>query len=509
MVKVDGFYSWDWQWSSQDNTLVNIVGANTNFSGIFKSNNKNGNTTVTIKAKKKTPAVGYAGEDITDEANISLFMCTNPWTFEDYGFRLRYCMDGGLPELEDGHDAVVTTTQTPGSGLIREYIFKYKEASPVAYSSSDSKSKKGFLSIATDNRLGAKMFAQVFGSIFNNFVSRVLAQNLSYQDDLIGIRVYTNDDHLSPRDWYRKTNEFDFKGSPQAKKVGFYDGLIDGRTTYINAGKKSINTNGQINIRTEIYLISKNQDSSPFTNNIYSQLLDGWKFNAQETSVDQEKIAQDVKRWQDLRTIENSLESYANSNKFCAKELDITTCPTCADGNLNCDNSIIRIGGACFSVSNVSCTSDSDCISSQLSFDKCLRTYPELTSGTYIRGLTNSLWGSWDSNLGAALKTTLPKDPENKFGNCQVNCPTCDETTCFDDRNKIFNCPTGSKVYYYKVGTYQSGAKKSLNYSIYSLFNYPEKSMWSGNNEAKLGNNKIEISNEGVCSGDSETDNNY
>ncbi len=505
MVRVDGFYSWDWQWSSQDNTLVNIVGLNTNFSSTFKSNNKNGNTTVTIKAKKKTPAIGYTGEDIKDEANISLFMCNSPWIFEDYGFRLRYCMDGGLPELNDRKDAVITITnaRTSGNGLIREYIFKYKEAKPVVYSNLDSKSKKGVLSIATDNRLGVKMFTQVFGSIFNNFVSRVLAQNLSYQDDLIGIRVYANDDHLSPRDWYRKTNEFDFKGSPQAKKVGFYDGLIDGRTTYINAGKKSISVDGAIDIHTEIYLISKNQDASPFTNNIYGQLLDGWKFNAQETLIDQEKIAQDVKRWQDLRTMENSLESYANSNKFCAKKLG--TCSHCAEGSLNCDTSIITIGGECFSMSNVSCNSDSDCILNPLNLHKCFRTYPELTSGTYIRGLTNSLWGSWDSNLGAALKTTLPKDPENKFGNCQVDCPTCDETTCFDDKNKIFNCPTGSKVYYYKVGTYQSSAIKSLNYSIYSLFNYSDKSMWSGNNDAKFSNNKIEISNDGVCDGESET----
>ncbi len=457
--RIAGFYSWNWQWTSGDNSLVNIVGSSEASSTIFKSQNKNGNTKATITVKKQVPPVGYNDEDITDEATINLFMCNTPWSFEAYGFKLRYCRDGGLPEL-DASSVIINTPVNSPDGLLKEYIFRYK-ADPIA-KAKDSNSS---------------LLSLILGRMFNDFVVRVFAETASYQEDLIGIRIYQNNKHLSPSDWYRSTNSFDFKGSPQSRKVDSYDAIVDGRTTYINAGRKfteNVNNQGSSGrISTNIYLISKNQNSSPFTNNIYSQLVDSWQFNATETSDIKNKISQDVKRWQDLRSIENNLEIYANSNKYCTYDDD--------------DD-----------ISNVRCASDGDCINHIMKFDKCVKTYPELTSGTYVKGTTNSLWGSWDDNLGKALKVSLPKDPVNRFNNCHINPYNLDQSTCFDSINHIFICPKDSKIYYYEASTHNSNATKALSYKLYSLLNYSNNNMWFDNNAAV--NDNIEISNINVCS---------
>jgi hypothetical protein len=41
--------------------------------------------------------------DLSDEVEVTLFMCENPWEFEDedYNFKLKYCMDGELPYLDN------------------------------------------------------------------------------------------------------------------------------------------------------------------------------------------------------------------------------------------------------------------------------------------------------------------------------------------------------------------------------------------------------------------------
>lgn len=482
--KIENFYSWDWQWTSGDESLVKIVGSSIASSTTFKSENKNGNTMATIIAKKKIPAVGFNDEDVKDEAEINLFMCNTIWEFLDYGFKLRYCRDGGLPELkgvDDNGEVIVPINAIDASGgLVQEYLFRYKD--PVVSKVQNSK---------------FNLVQSILENMFNGFVVRVFAQTAVYQEDIIGIRIYKNNSHLSPRDWYKSTNSFDFKGSPKPKKVGRYDGLSDGRTVYVNAGRlfdEDIGGQGATGrISTNIYLISKNQNSSPITNNIYNQLINNWKFNEGEDPEVKEKIVQDVKRWQDLRIIESSLETYASANKYCASvsEAEATTCP----------GDYFYFNSNCYKFSNIKCNNNVNCVANQM---ECLKTYPELTSGTYVRGITNSIWNSWNDNLGAILKTSLPIDPENHFAPCEVANFNFDANTCFDSNNKLFNCKPDSKLYYYKASTYNNIGSKALGYELYAQLHYPNKNSWfNGLDEDIDTGNKLEISNIDVCNDNS------
>jgi hypothetical protein len=54
--------------------------------------------------------------------------------------------------------------------------------------------------------------------------------------------------------------------------------------------------------------------------------------------------------------------------------------------------------------------------------------YAKAESGTYLRNFTTSLWNSWQTELGAAVAKTLPKDPVNHFltcGRCAVSNLPC------------------------------------------------------------------------------------
>lgn len=475
--RIENFYSWDWQWTSGDNSLVGIVGSSITSSTIFKSQNKNGNTMATIIAKKKNPPVGFNDQDIKDEAEINLFMCNAIWEFSDFGFKLRYCRDGGLPELKgvnDKGEVIVPINPIDSeNGLVHELLFRYQD--PPVSKLQNSK---------------FNLVQSILENAFNGFVARVFAQTAVYQEDIIGIRIYQNKKHLSPRDWYKSTNSFDFKGNPQSKRIDRYDGLSDGRTVYVNAGRlftwdvPNVGQSGKIS--TNIYLISKNQNSSPITNNIYNQLVDNWQFNTGNDPEVKQKIIQDVKRWQDLRSMENGLENYANTNKYCASIVSDSSVANCQGDYFN---------GDCYNISNTKCSNDGNCIANQM---QCVKTYPELTSGTYIRGITNSIWGSWSNNLGTTLKTSLPLDPENHFVDCQATSFNFDTNTCFDSNNKLFNCMPGSKLYYYKASTYNNiRAKKALGYKLYALLHYSNINDWFGDD---LGDS-INITNQDVCNG--------
>ena len=83
--------------------------------------------------------------------------------------------------------------------------------------------------------------------------------------------------------------------------------------------------------------------------------------------------------------------------------------------------------------------------------------YPTLSEGSYIVGMSNSVWPSWLASLGNDLGQSLATDPYNAFNDTVANCPYnegnnqyFDESgTCWDPINKDYYCPEGSYVYQY------------------------------------------------------------
>ncbi|MDD4694985.1 MAG: Ig-like domain-containing protein [Patescibacteria group bacterium] len=503
IVSIPG-YSWSWNWSVFDTSLANVSGSNNLVNANLVSANNNGETKTVVSARPSNPIDGYSGPVLQDEAVLNLFMCENIWPnyddeefneyFEDddYNFRLKYCLDGGLPYLND--TPIFRTFNTP-DGLLLEYIFTFKPEDQTANGLTINTKNNINYTDATDNLLSFKLIKKLFKGVIDSFISKnVLAEN-DYTNDVIGIRIYKNNEHLDPLSWYNSSDVV-VHGNPTNTIVDGYSAIIDGRTTYINAAnKKSEEQVGAGSKFTNIYLISRNQGASESTENIFNQLLDNWNFNYNISFSDKSDLIEDTKRWENIRAIDKALVNYAASNKYCAYE-------GASSGNIN-GLYYQPFGGSYYSVSNnIRCNSDSECINHEMEFHKCLETYPELGEGTYEIGASTSLWPSWNTALGAQLGMSLPIDPVNNFGNCSA-CVGCDPNTCWDSINHIFHCPIDSKVYIYKSGNSGNEDARALNYKLYSKFNNSDVGSWIGNNGSIGFSNSIYINNISECSNSS------
>jgi len=319
---------------------------------------------------------GYAEASV----RIIVFLCQNPWpgwdsfpyqdSSENCGaqggrcvnsnFSTYYCRDfGEANRTDDDLPALnpVVVLGKPGSDLFKEFLFPRDTTPP------------------TDN-----------------------------SSDVIGIRILKNIDHLPPLEWYLRN--VPRPASPSQTTLDGYEAVQDDRTIYVNAAnltgycgkinkEKKCRSNSDCSagescylgncatgtqtvcsqnedcpsstpdcllsasFYTNIYLISYNEGANQATQNIYKQMMNNWRFNANlEILETKGQLTRDTKRLQDLNIIATLLEEYR------------------------------RIHGK----------------------------YPTLEAGTYEKGETLSIWPSWQAVLGNALGTTLPYDPLNKLG---------------------------------------------------------------------------------------------
>jgi cysteine-rich repeat protein len=157
--------------------------------------------------------------------------------------------------------------------------------------------------------------------------------------DAIGLRVFTNFDHVSPSVWYQENIEN--IGTPTIVDVGGYSGLQEGRTTYVNAANKEGDE-----IYTNMFVMSYTQGANSMTQDIFSQMYNNWTFNSNmESTTYKQMLVNDTQRLEDMMTIKVKLGDYYHTN------LD----------------------------------------------------YPELMVGTYYAGTTVSAWDSWQNVLGVEL----------------------------------------------------------------------------------------------------------
>ncbi len=496
---IKNVYDWNYKWQTFDNTIVSISSGSTLSNSIFKSNNKNGKTIVSVTASKLSTPVGYNGPDLDDKADAEVFICENPWPAlndADYNFTLKYCMDGGLPSLNIKKVDYPKETVIK-NGLLREYILTY--VNKISNSNDNINNVNvGFADLSSNSFVG-RLFVKTFGGLINDVLGhKVFALENDYLKDVIGIRIYKNDSHLSPSDWYYDSGYVKFLGKPKNTSLDSYSAIKDGRTIYVNAGNK-VDTGGSQKIYSTVYLMSYNDDASPQTDQIVGQLMKNWSFNTNMNSGDKASLVTDVKRWEDIRSIEKSLDNYANSNKYCAyiRNPENGLCKSVGDIHYawRDDNANGAINnGECYGISSdVECSSDSECVTHEMQFDKCIGVYPELNSGTYKRGISVSTWPSWKDTLSNEVGTALPVDPINKMGACS----NADPITCWNSISSTFSCPRNSYIYYYKTinSVYENLRAPSFNF--YALFNYGFG--WMGDNYARNRFNSLEINNCPVC----------
>jgi len=421
-------YEWRWQpWETSDSSLVNyaagqVLPESTNAS--FTTQQENGGAT-----QRNGTAILTAGLVVTNDtvnvpstvsstlygvAPVTVLACENPWPslqtapFADtqdwqmnkfpmlhngtsiftqpdplnqktlfYNFSTLYCRDAGeahkttddLPALVI--NPVPRTKTDADKGILRQYLFTFSEP--------------------------------------------------ELKGDGIGIRIMENPRHLSPIEWYLMQG---FIGNPKPVKVDGYPALQDGSSIYVAAANQPA-TDGPI--YSNIYIISHNQNASKTTLLIYDQLVKYLTFNI--NILGQSNNCHYVQGSQ-----------YQNSQVFM---------PEGGEGQL---------------VVPVKCSADADCValdsnkklycaSNKLKLARDTQRmadfqllsrklaavysyqgkYPQLTAGTFIKGMTNSRWASWWDELGKELVGAAPIDPLNHFlscGRCSGGQPCATDADC-------------------------------------------------------------------------------
>lgn len=263
------------------------------------------------------------------------------------------------------------------------------------------------------------------------------------ESDAIAVRIMPNLNHDSIDVWYAKQG---YRGAPQSLTVDGYEAIRDGRTVFVNAA--NLDVNGK-KIYTNIYLISYNQESEAKTQDILGQLVSHWKFN---TNISQKGNC----------TI---------ATTACSKPDDCPKDFICANDSNNPSY------GKCVPKEPKTCSLDSDCpvntfcnsLKSSLirdvnrlgklrhlereleKYKEANGRYPELSSGSYLPGVSMSVWPSWTDNLQNQLGVgNLALDPINSLG----YCPGFESKTCWSPQSKQFfnsdlTLPAGSYAIIY------------------------------------------------------------
>ncbi len=227
--------------------------------------------------------------------------------------------------------------------------------------------------------------------------------------DAAGVRIFRNPDGVSALDWYNdqcgKPSSLLKCGKPAPIIVDGYDGIRDGATVYVNVANKT----AAGTVFTNIYLISFAQGSSAQGAQVYDQLFKNWKFNTNIIDPDaRAALRRDTRRRATLLSLRRALAAYKT-----------------------------KAG-----------------------------KYPDLVSGSYIRGVTFSSWPSWQQSFGVALGGALPTDPGRPYripdpqnpGKETIvwkNFVGCgapyDATTCWDAKAVKMACPSSAYVYAYRA----------------------------------------------------------
>ncbi|MBI2632992.1 MAG: DUF2341 domain-containing protein [Parcubacteria group bacterium] len=358
--KLPGVYDWQYQWNAVDNSLYEVPAVTTSTNTIT-AKDKQGGTFLTATASSTT---GWFGT-ISGSAMLDNFFCNNVWEYNDNSFyskyRLRYCRDKGIANNTSDDLPALTG---PLKGLV---------------------SGKGQLA---------------------NILFAVDESNM------IGAQIFENYDRMRPLAWYQSKAPNPV-GTPVPATIDGYEAIKDNRTTYVSVPNLE---NGRI--KTNIYLMSRNDGASPATLEIYDQLSKYWKFNMNLADIanEQPKLQRDLQRMYSFPSMIDSLAQHKNSKGI----------------------------------------------------------YPKLESGSYYPGISMSRWPSWQTNLGAELGISAIRDPVNQFGD--AFCASSGEDqwggTCYNPREFTYQCPSDSLIHQYS--SLDNGSK----YGLYGNMEYKPISLW-------------------------------
>jgi len=288
-----------------------------------------------------------------------------------YNVATNYCMDAGVSGVATDDLPALTIRPTPPDpshdlpGILRQYLFTFEGAD----------------------------------------VADVLRK------DAIGVRIFQNPLHLSPRAWYLSRG---FRGSPTSMDIDGYEAVRDGDNIYVSA--PNVENAGTGPVTSIIYFFSRNPDAERVTKNIFNQLIKNLVFNV-NIERDSSNVCQNEGV---VYTDSHDRVVPCSSDWECAS---VNTAFHCASFKAKIQRDIQRLADFQTFMTKIEAVRTRD------------GKYPTITDGSYLQGLTNSRWGSWQSVLGAAIGGTPPIDPVNRFltcGRCQYTASTAVGEPCVD-----------------------------------------------------------------------------
>ncbi len=459
-------YQWDWHvWTTSDPDLVNYSPnypiQPPTYKGHFVSvvegsAQKNGHAILTAGIKVVHDEVNVpssTGSVIQGVAHVAVLACENPWPslqtspFSD----TKTWLNDRWADLPDSRPNIFIGNDP--------YIGK-----PVFYNFSTMYCRDAGVEHDQTDDLPELVINQVPRTAVDKANGILRQYLLTFKDDAlkkdgIGIRVAENPQHLSALEWYYSKG---FAGKPKVLSVDGYPAVQDGNTLYVDAANQP-ETNESI--YSNIYVFSLNPDAQQVTQDIFKQLVQYLAFNVNIVGQSNTcHIATGANQYTntDIYTDSQGVPKRCTADWECA--------PLDSSSNLFCDSNKAKMAR------DTQRMADFQAINKRLLETRDAQgRYLQLQTGTYLKGLTTSLWPSWTDEFGKALGT-MPVDPIDRFltcgectdgsvcqtdkdcgenGKCMgkrfengewVDAPDLDPQTCWNSKAFTYTCPA------YKTG---------------------------------------------------------
>lgn len=422
IAPVPGVYDWEWTgWSTEDNgALFDVVQDSASPSqAALTVQNDNGESVVIATANITEDATGIGGATVINGSEaVTAFLCENPWPS-----LTSFPWTDSPASLADGAEQGAAWTN---------FSTMYCRDT-------------GADGLADD--LPALVVVRPPTTASVNVFKEYLFEIADSSGDAIGFRIVQNPGYLSPRAWYLAQG---FVGQPKDVMVDGFTAVEDGRTTYAMATNQT--TTGEL--YSNIYVISYNEGASQTTRDIYTELRDNLRFAIDVPSVGLCVAADGVTFVTDGQgqTVNCSSDAQCDSGAGAS----------CADLKSKLRRDSKRLGDI------------TDLAALVNAYKLENGVVPSLPAGSFVRGLSSSVWESWNSILGGALSsTTMPADPLNYYQQCGGGTLAAyDAETCVDGSSGKYICPAGSSAYHYQaIGESAARLFADLEYTTGSYVN--------------------------------------
>ncbi|TAN33489.1 hypothetical protein EPN28_01595 [Patescibacteria group bacterium] len=268
---IPNYYAWQYWWaptSTSVNPYVILQNTTANFNEIT-AQNRNGEIDVTAAAEiTSNKYTAQSGLTATGKSRVVVFLCENPWPAT---LTLPY-------EDKYGNNDNIPASAASGDGFFN--FSTYYCADSGATGKADD---LPYLKPAVQTTAAAIVTP---GSLKRFFLAS------DRGPDAIGIQVFSNPGHLTPRQWYendKASGGKGFVGQVRDISVNGYGAVTDDYNYYVDAlsyanYKREDGTGPSKNLYSNIYLFSLNANASPEMKKVFSQLMENLRFNVNLTN---------------------------------------------------------------------------------------------------------------------------------------------------------------------------------------------------------------------------------